>query len=440
MGKRKHRDLSTSSSDSSTEPSAPKHRKRSKKSKKTKKSEREGRGKQRRRHHHNHKRSRSTSSSTSTSSTRSQIVDRQAKKLEDPVRVQDEIHTSSIVGRVIVASSGQEAEQQQQSESSEKESRLAESTISNETTLAADNFYHNCVSRLFLMITPTQFFHVHENPNLRNSRPYYVTINFKHMTRRAAAREHDGGAAETPGQPRPRRYIAIVSLCGPAQEIANFGKIRKNTANKENYFTNIRSSPLKHQERTETCRSVTGAKSMDTPRITVINSQYAFLEPDGFAVEKMPKTNTERVKKHRLLKKEYARINQRITCSVSNRGNNYSTGEELKQGVQEQIELDHTVHNHACYDELHDAFNDYNINNDSQESSDDEFSNARDEDDLNINISDISFEPSSSDDDKEGEECEEDEEDEEDEECEQGEEDDEPPEIAALKECHWIRH
>ncbi|KAL7286935.1 hypothetical protein TKK_0018878 [Trichogramma kaykai] len=75
MGKRKHRDLSTSSSDSSTEPSAPKHRKRSKKSKKTKKSERDGRGKQRRRHHHNHKRSRSTSSSTSTSSTRSQSSD-----------------------------------------------------------------------------------------------------------------------------------------------------------------------------------------------------------------------------------------------------------------------------------------------------------------------------------------------------------------------------
>ncbi|KAL7306803.1 hypothetical protein TKK_0001164 [Trichogramma kaykai] len=75
MGKRKHRDLSTSSSDSSTEPSAPKHRKRSKKSKKTKKSERDGRGKQRRRHHHNHKRSWSTSSSTSTSSTRSQSSD-----------------------------------------------------------------------------------------------------------------------------------------------------------------------------------------------------------------------------------------------------------------------------------------------------------------------------------------------------------------------------
>ncbi|CAB0043748.1 unnamed protein product [Trichogramma brassicae] len=35
------------------------------------------------------------------------------------------------------------------------------------------------------MITPTQFFHVHENPNSRNSRPYYVTINFKHMTRHA---------------------------------------------------------------------------------------------------------------------------------------------------------------------------------------------------------------------------------------------------------------
>uniref|UniRef100_A0ABD2W3X0 Uncharacterized protein n=1 Tax=Trichogramma kaykai TaxID=54128 RepID=A0ABD2W3X0_9HYME len=150
----------------------------------------------------------------------------------------------------------------------------------------------------------------------------------------------------------------------------------------------------------------------------------------------MPKTNTERVKKHRLLKKEYARISQRITSSVSNHGDNYSTGEELKQSVQEQIELDHTVHNHACYEEFHDTFNDYNINNDSQESSDDEFSNAHDEDDLNINISDISFEPSSSDDDEEGEDCEEDEEDEEDaedEECEQGEEDDEPPEIAALK-------
>uniref|UniRef100_A0ABD2WRS8 Uncharacterized protein n=1 Tax=Trichogramma kaykai TaxID=54128 RepID=A0ABD2WRS8_9HYME len=51
----------------------------------------------------------------------------------------NKIHTSSIVGRVIMASSGQEAEQRQQPESSEKESRLAESTISNETTLAADN-------------------------------------------------------------------------------------------------------------------------------------------------------------------------------------------------------------------------------------------------------------------------------------------------------------